>query len=322
MEVIAWIGGITALLAALIATQQDDIKRVLAYSTVSQLGYMVLAIGVASKDGAMFHLTTHAFFKALLFLGSGAIIYACHHEQDMWKMGGLWKKQPITCVTFAIGTAALMGLPPFSGFFSKDSILAAAHEHNRPVFYLGLIAAFLTAFYMARLFVVVFFGKPRTEHADHAHEVPALMWIPLVLLAIPAAIAGFGPCIHHLLPTPVHEHSIVPIIASGAGVLGLLLGAFLYLGKTSDPLRIPLFARKFWIDEIYAVLIRYTQDLLARACRFVDRWILDGLIVRGLSGGTWGAGFVLRFLQFGNLQGYAFLFGAGVVALFYFVIFK
>ena len=321
LEVIAWIGTITAVLAALMATQQNDIKRVLAYSTLSQLGYMVMAVGVASPNGAMFHLFTHAFFKALLFLGAGAVIYACHHEQDIWRMGGLWKKQPFTVLTFAAGTLALMGVYGFSGFYSKDSILIAASEHNPAIYYCGLFAAFLTAFYMTRLFVVVFFGKARTEHAAHAHEVPLVMWLPLVLLAIPAVAAGYPTVIHNFLPTPAHEHSLVPCIASSVGLAGILIGLLLYVGKEKDLIYIPLLANKFYFDEIYALIVWNTQDLLARVSAFVDRWVLDTALVRGLSSGAWVAGFIMRFAQNGNLQSYALLFGAGVVALFYFILF-
>jgi NADH-quinone oxidoreductase subunit L len=321
MEVIAVIGTITALGAALMATQQNDIKRVLAYSTLSQLGYMVMAVGVASPNGAMFHLFTHAFFKALLFLGAGSVIMACHHEQDIWRMGGLWKKQPITLITFLAGTLALMGIYGFSGFYSKDAILIAASEHHPVLYYCGLAAAFLTAFYMTRLFVVVFFGKARTEAAGHAHEVSIVMWLPLVLLAIPAVVAGYPEIIHRFLPTPAHEHSMVPYIASGMGLAGILFGVVLYWGRAKDPIYIPLLANKFYFDEIYALIVWNTQDLLARISGFVDRWIIDTAIVRCLASGTYGAGFILRFLQFGNLQLYALLFGGGVVALFYFILF-
>src|SRR5467141_3744504 len=158
--VIAWIGTITAVLAALIATQQNDIKRILAYSTLSQLGYMVMAVGLASREAAMFHLFTHAFFKALLFLAAGSVIVMLHHEQNIWNMGGLRRRLPITFVTFTVGALALIGCPPFSGFFSKDAILAVAYEHNTPIFVLALFTALLTAFYVTRRFVVVFFGKP------------------------------------------------------------------------------------------------------------------------------------------------------------------
>ncbi len=320
LNVIMWIGAITALMAALFATQQNDIKRILAYSTLSQLGYMVMAIGLLARDAAMFHLITHAFFKALLFLGSGAIIYACHHEQNIWKMGGL-KKLFITAPMFLIGTLALMGIPFFSGHYSKDAILIAASEQNQAVYYIGLAAAFLTAFYMMRLLVVVFLGKGRTEEADHAHEVPVLMWGPLVLLAIPSVIAGYGFFMNYFVPQGEHAASSVPMVATVTAVVGALAGLALYWGRDKDPLYIEPFAKKFWFDEIYAFLIRNTQDLLARASAFLDRWVF-GFGARLVGACTWGAGFVLRGFQVGNLQGYALLFGAGVVALFYFVIFK
>ena len=194
LQVIAYIGGFTALLAALIAVQQNDIKRILAYSTLSQLGYMVMAVGLAGPTPAMFHLTTHAFFKALLFLGAGSVIHALHEEQDIWKMGGLCKKMGITFWTFLIGTLALSGVPPFSGFYSKDSILAQALEQkNYPLFVLGAAVAGLTTFYMFRLFYVAFVGKPRTEAAGHAHESPAVMTWPLIVLAVFAVIGGIIP---------------------------------------------------------------------------------------------------------------------------------
>src|ERR1700719_4016935 len=161
--VIAWIGTITALLGALMATQQSDIKRILAYSTISQLGYMVMAVGLTSNEAAMFHLFTHAFFKALLFLAAGSIIVSLHHEQNIWRMGGLAKKLKITFATFFVGALALVGCPPFSGFFSKDAILALAYQHNVSIFVIGLTTAFLTAFYVSRAIVIVFFGKPRSD---------------------------------------------------------------------------------------------------------------------------------------------------------------
>src|SRR5216117_397178 len=186
--VVAWIGTITAVMAALIATQQDDIKRILAYSTLSQLGYMVMAVGLASNEAAMFHLFTHAFFKALLFLAAGSVIVMLHHEQNIWKMGGLSRNLPITFLTFGAGALALIGCPPFSGFFSKDAILAVAYERNMPIFVVGLLTAFLTAFYVIRLVVVVFFGKARSEIARKSNESPAVMTGPLIVLALLATI--------------------------------------------------------------------------------------------------------------------------------------
>jgi NADH-quinone oxidoreductase subunit L len=191
LQVIAYIGGFTALLSALIAIQQNDIKRILAYSTLSQLGYMVMAVGLSGPTPAMFHLTTHAFFKALLFLGAGSVIIALHHEQDIWKMGGLRQKMPVTFWTFLIGALALCGVPPFSGFYSKDSILAQAwHVHNYPLFVVAVFVAMLTTFYMSRLFYVAFVGTPRTETAKHAHESPAVMSWPLLVLGLFSVIGG------------------------------------------------------------------------------------------------------------------------------------
>src|SRR5580700_7333569 len=193
LTVVLWIGLITSLLAALMATQQDDIKRILAYSTLSQLGLMVSAIGLGVPVSALFHLFTHAFFKALLFLGAGSVIHSLHNEQNMWQMGGLRKKMPLTFWTFLIATLALSGCPPLAGFWSKDGIVAAAFEHNMAAGLVISVINFFTAFYMARLFVVAFLGTARSEAADHAHESPPVMAVPLVLLAIPSLIAGFPP---------------------------------------------------------------------------------------------------------------------------------
>jgi NADH-quinone oxidoreductase subunit L len=322
-EVIAWVGIITAVMAALMATQQSDIKRILAYSTLSQLGYMVCAVGLSAGDAAMFHLFTHAFFKALLFLGAGAVIHGMHHEQDIWKMGGLRSKMPITSITFLVGTLALMGCPGLSGFYSKDAILVAAESH--PVICgLGLFTAFLTAFYMTRLMVVVFLNRPTTEAAQHAHEAPLSMSVPLLVLMVPAIAAGWGPVARWFSLGEAHEEAVhsnlVPFTAIGVFVFGLLLGFVLYNQKTRDPIRVTLLRHKFYFDEFYALLIRYTQDALAKASAWFDRWIIDGVGVRGISGTAYGAGFVLRFLQVGNLQAYAFFFGLGVILLVYIAI--
>ncbi|MEI9892785.1 MAG: NADH-quinone oxidoreductase subunit L [Chthoniobacter sp.] len=330
--VIATIGIITAVLAALIATQQDDIKRILAYSTLSQLGYMICAIGLAAPGAAMFHLFTHAFFKALLFLGAGAIIHAMHHEQDIWKMGGLSKKMKWTFFAFTAGYLALIGTPGFSGFFSKDVILLAAWEQNKFIFLLALFTAFLTAFYMTRLFVVTFFGSPRSENADHAHDGPLTMTVPLLILAVLSVVAGYGLIAHaalgetlsHAIEEIEHSgaHWIVASMATIAFALGVGAGFVLYKGQSKEPFPFAPLKDKLYFDEIYAALIAGTQDLLATLARFVDQWLIDGVMVRGLSGLAWGTGFVLRFLQFGNLQGYAFLFGLGVVATIYLLVFR
>jgi NADH-quinone oxidoreductase subunit L len=324
LTVIAWIGTITAVLAALIATQQNDIKRILAYSTLSQLGYMIMAIGLASGQAAMFHLFTHAFFKALLFLGAGAIIVMLHHEQNIWKMGGLAGRLGITFLTFMVGTLALIGMPPFSGFFSKDAILLLAYEKDRAIFWLALATAFLTAFYMLRLVVVVFFGKPRSDKARAGREAPWVMIGPLVVLAIPALVAGFEFVARFFVHVPAEHETgwLVPGLALGAALTGAIVAIVLYRNRETDPLDIAPLRGRFYFDELYAFLIRATQGLLASLSAFVDRWILDGLGIRGASATTWGIGSILRLFQVGNLQGYAFLFGLGIVGLIYFTVFR
>jgi NADH-quinone oxidoreductase subunit L len=322
--VIAWIGTITAIMAALIATQQNDIKRILAYSTLSQLGYMIMAVGLASGQAAMFHLFTHAFFKALLFLCAGSIIVMLHHEQNIWKMGGLAGRLGITFLTFLVGTLALIGFPPFSGFFSKDAILALAYEKDRAIFWLALFTAFLTAFYMLRLVVVVFFGKPRSDQARTGREAPWVMIAPLILLAIPAFASGFGFVAKLFVELP-HEKEgdwLVPGMALGATLAGVICAIILYRNRQTDPIDFGLLRKRFYFDELYSFLIAATQGLLAALSAFIDRWILDAGFIRGASTTTWGIGSLLRLLQVGNLQAYSFLFGLGVVGLIYFTIFR
>ena len=321
--VIAWIGTITAVMSALIATQQDDIKRILAYSTLSQLGYMVMAVGLASNEAAMFHLFTHAFFKALLFLGAGSIIVMLHHEQNIWKMGGLAKNLPITFLTFSVGALALIGCPPFSGFFSKDAILALAYERNMSIFAVGLFTAFLTAFYVMRMMVVVFFSKPRTETARDSDEAPLVMTGPLIILALLALLGGFGFFAERFLPIP-HEKelvTLVPVLAIVALILGSVLAILFYRKRTAERFNVDLVRRKFYFDELYDWLIQSSQELLARIAAFFDRWIIDAGVVGGTAGGTWGVGALLRFVQIGNLQAYAFFFGLGIVVIIYFAVF-
>jgi len=326
MSVIAWVGGITALFAAIIAIQQDDIKRILAYSTLSQLGYMVMSVGLYDHDGAVFHLYTHAFFKALLFLGAGSVIVGMHHEQGIWAMGGLKNKMLATCGAFAMGSAALMGFPGSSGFWSKDAILANAYMQNRPLFWIGLIAAIFTAFYVTRLFLTVFIAPPKSEYArTQAHESPAVMTIPLFILGFFAIFSAYGFVagpLHAPMPHHHDEAKIVPFLAIGAFLLGTVISALLYFKAKKDPIRIPLLENKFYIDEFYTVLIRYTQDLAARVAGAVDRWVIDGIFVKGIGGLVWGAGYVVRCLQVGNLQAYSFFFGAGVALVIYFVLFN
>jgi NADH-quinone oxidoreductase subunit L len=322
--VVAWIGTITAVMAALIATQQDDIKRILAYSTLSQLGYMVMSVGLASNQAAMFHLFTHAFFKALLFLAAGSVIVMLHHEQNIWNMGGLRQKLPITFSTFGAGALALIGCPPFSGFFSKDAILAVAYERNPPIFAVALFTAFLTAFYVIRMLIIVFFGNPHSDTARESRESPPVMTIPLIALAVLATLGGFAFFARNFLALPIEKEVavFVPILAIIALILGVGLAIVLYRGRAEEPVKIELLRRKFYFDEFYAWLIYWTQELLARVAAFIDRWIIDAGAVGGSSRGTWGVGAVLRLIQVGNLQAYAFLFGVGVIALIYFVVFR
>ncbi len=325
--IIAWTGGITSLVAALMATQQDDIKRVLAYSTLSQLGYMVMAVGLVHGEAGMFHLFTHAWFKALLFLGSGAVIHACHHEQDIWKMGGLLKKMPVTGFTFLIGFLALIAVPGTSGFFSKEQILEAAFEKEKFLFWIAVAVAVLTPFYMTRLFVVAFLGKTKSDHADHAHEVGPLMFVPLVLLAILGLIAGypfiahkFAPAYHQ--PEELFHLGFITFASIGAVLVGLISGFLLYAGKDKDPVSIPLFKNRFYIDGFYDnFLVRYFQDAFSAIIGFFDELVINGLIVGGFSRAAESTGNLFRRVQSGSLQGYAFVFGLGVVLVIYFTVF-
>lgn len=324
-EVITWVGAITALLAALMALQQNDIKRILAYSTLSQLGYMVMAqgIGHGGSDAGMFHLYTHAFFKALLFLGAGAIIYACHHEQDIWKMGGLRRKMPITFWTFALGTAALIAVPFTSGFWSKETILEAAlHEELYGPYAIGIVVAFLTPFYMTRLVLVAFFGKTRTKDADHAHEVGPVMWVPLAALAVMAVLSAYpflsGPLLArgHADFGHFFGHFGLTAILSLVGLaVGVGAAVFFYKGRETDPISLPLLRDKFKIDELYLGLVRLFQDSVASCLDFADRYLVDPLVARFPAMGALAAGSFFRVFNAGNVQTYAFLFGAAAVAV-------
>ncbi len=312
---IAWIGTITALMSALVATQQNDIKRILAYSTLSQLGYMVMAIGLSSNNAAIYHLFTHAFFKALLFLAAGSVIVALHHEQDIWEMGGLSRNLTITFVAFLIGALALMGCPPFSGFFSKDAILALAYEHNMSIFVVALGTALLTAFYITR---------PRSHAARISRESPFVMVGPLIVLALFVIVGGSASFSRRfvVIPQEMGFFKSVPLLAMSALALGAGLAIAFYKGHASETFEVDLLRRRFYFDEFYRWLIDWTQELLARISAFFDRWIIDAGAVRGASGGTWGIGSLLRLLQVGNLQAYSFLFGLGIVALIYFAVFR
>ncbi len=332
-DVIAAIGAITAVIAAFMATQQNDIKRVLAYSTLSQLGYMVMALGLLAGEAAMFHLYTHAWFKALLFLGAGAIIFACHHEQDIWKMGGLMKRMKLTSLTFIIGTMALIAIPFTSGFFSKEAILQAALDNGKDLyFWVGAGVALLTTFYMMRVIFVVFFGKERSHSAEHAHEVGANMLLPLLILAALALTSGFGFMADKLVPFNGFEahgfHVGTAFYASlGALVLGIIL-AYVFYGKAPQSDKLSgnalsrAFANRLYIDRFYDnVLIKGVQGILAAIIDFIDQFIISGLIVGGLARLTAGIGCLLRKLQSGNMAAYTVLFGIGLLLAIYFTVF-
>ena len=331
-NVIAGIGAITAVIAAFMATQQNDIKRVLAYSTLSQLGYMVMALGLLAGEAAMFHLFTHAWFKALLFLGAGAIIFACHHEQDIWKMGGIMKRMKLTSLTFIIATMALIAIPFTSGFFSKEAILEAALRKNPIFFWIGAGVALLTTFYMMRVIFVVFFGKSRSHSSEHASEVGGLMLVPLLILAVLALISGYGFIADRLVPFNgfVSEsfHMGMPFYVSmGALVLGILLAAAFYAGSpASDKLSgnavSRALANRLYIDLFYdKVLVRGVQGVLAAIIDFMDQFIISGLIVGGLARLTAAIGSLLRRLQSGNMAAYTALFGIGLLLVIYFTVF-
>jgi NADH-quinone oxidoreductase subunit L len=333
LTLIAWVGGITAIFAATIAIAQNDIKRILAYSTLSQLGYMVMAVGLTGTTPAMFHLTTHAFFKALLFLGAGSVIVAMHHEQDIWKMGGLWKKTPVTFATFMIGTLALAGVWPLAGFYSKDEILLLALERSKPLFAIGVATAFLTAYYMGRECFVVFFGKPRDKHAyDHAHESPAVMTLPLVFLAILSIIGGWGSFVPGFLLGPEahaeHHEAWKGFALLAVPALGFLLAIKIYLRENPSDAPVKnmlgpiwtLVENKYYFDEVYLWIVKYVQGTIAATCELFDRWILQRLGIGGLSFGTGLLGRTVRLLQTGNIQSYAFLFGLGVTVIIYYVV--
>ena len=325
--VIATVGALTALLAALMAVQQDDIKRVLAYSTLSQLGYMVMAVGLLAGEAAMFHLYTHAWFKALLFLGAGAIIICCHHEQNIWKMGGLAKRMPLTSLCFLMGTCALIAIPGFSGFFSKEAILDAAWEKCLPLFIVGVCVAALTTFYMVRLCLVAFCGTARDHGAEHAHEAGPAMLLPLLLLGVMAIISGYGFVADHLVPfAGFHAHGFsvgAPFFCSLAALLvGGAAAWWLYgLRKpTADPLAGNAFSRalrsRLYIDCFYdKVLVGGVQQWVAYILHFVDAGIIRELLCQGLARLTGWVGSLLARLQCGSLRGYTLISALGLLIL-------
>ncbi|MCC7519746.1 MAG: NADH-quinone oxidoreductase subunit L [Verrucomicrobiae bacterium] len=310
LHAVACLGAFTALFAASIALAQWDLKRILAYSTVSQLGYMMLGLGVGGVVPGIFHLTTHAFFKALLFLGAGAVIHNCHHEQDIRRLGGLKDRMPLTFAAYVVGAFALVGLPPFSGFFSKDEILAAAWRYPdhcpwwgaRLPFWAALGGAFLTAFYMTRQVRYAFFGAPRGEGAAHAREAGRWMLAPILILAAISVVAGFvgfpgANRFQAFLHPTGNGHGFVPgiplasaaLILLAIGVAWKVYGPAALAAGAKDPIerRFPrifaLLHGKYFVDELFAATLLRANRALGAAGSWFDRWILDGLAVGGLS---------------------------------------
>jgi NADH-quinone oxidoreductase subunit L len=346
MEFIAIVGAVTAVFAATIGLVQNDIKKILAYSTISQLGYMFLAMGVAAFSAGIFHLMTHAFFKALLFLGSGAVIHAMHDEQDIQKMGGLKKYLPVTYKTFLIGAIAIAGIPPFAGFFSKDEILwrAFSSEQGSPVLWLlGVFGAAMTAFYMFRLVTLTFEGEKRFDpHRVHPHEAPKTMTMPLIILAILSIVGGFvgiphasvienwlepvfSPAQYKLLSG---EHTgglmeyLLMFVSVAIAVSGTYAARWIYLQRAelavSLARRYPRIYRtllnKYYVDEIYdavvvAPTVKISNDILWKA---IDVTMIDGS-VNGSAKIINGIGKILRKIQTGIAQSYAVVFIGGIL---------
>jgi len=344
LEVVAVIGAATALMAATIGLAQNDIKRVLAYSTVSQLGYMFMACGVGAFGAGIFHVMTHAFFKALLFMGAGSVIHAMSDEQDMRRMGGLASKLPWTHGTMLVATLAIAGIPGLSGFFSKDEILASAWASgHKGIWLAGMIGAGLTAFYMTRLYILTFRGKSRLSHEaeHHLHESPPSMILPLVVLAVLSIIGGYiglpfqegG----HLLTRwlhPVIAHEAHHLSEStewalmagsvGVGLLGMLLAfrAYLWTPALATSIRARLegvhrlLENKYWVDEVYhAIVVRPLMRVSEWLWRFWDATIVDG-IVNGVGYTIEGGSAILKLFQTGFVGTYALFITLGVIALF------
>lgn len=355
MSIISVIGLATIIIAAIIALTQTDIKKVLAYSTVSQLGYMFLGLGVGAYTGAFFHVMTHAFFKALLFLGAGSVIHAMSDEQDMRKMGGLRKKLPITFFTMLMATFAISGLPPFAGFFSKDEILAHVYEHNQVLWIIGVLGALLTAFYMFRLMFLTFWGEFRgtEEQKHHLHESPASMTIPLIILAVlsvfggfigvPEALGGNHWLAHYLAPVfgastarlseieLSHSTEYVLMAISVGGVILSIIYAYIRYIKnnhvpvsdtTERPLLTKISYNKFYFDEFYNAIIQKPLDAISGFFyKVVDKSGIDAL-VNGLGNGSMETSKGLRLLQTGNVGFYIFAMVIGVLAVLIYSFFK
>ena len=328
MEFVACIGLLTATFAATIGLVQNDIKKVFAYSTVSQLGYMFLGLGVGAFSAGIFHLMTHAFFKALLFLGAGSVIHALDGEQDMRQMGGLRSKIPITFMTILCAAVAISGVPPFSGFFSKDAILLAAYERAPGMYWVGVITAGMTAFYVFRAVFMTFFGTYRGHH--HPHESPPVMTVPLIVLALLSLGGGFINVPKWLEPIfPIAEKPEDPTlvgISVAAGLIGIGLAYFLYVLRpgTADSLSAAfgglykLLYNKYFVDEMYDAAVVKPTVGLSRAVlwRGIDVASIDG-IVNGVAALARGVGGGLKLIQSGNIRSYAtwVLFGSIILII-------
>ncbi len=343
LEIVAWVGGLTALFAATIGLVQTDIKRVLAYSTISQLGYMFVGVGVGAYAAGIFHLVTHAFFKALLFLGAGSVIHGLSGEQDLRKMGGLAPRMMTTTVTFLIGAFGLAGIPPLAGFFSKDEILASVfHEHHYLLWALLVVGAFMTAFYTFRLVFLAFFGGPRMpkEVAHHVHESPPVMTVPLMVLAALTAVAGlavgipsshgtpFARFLAPVLPLGEGEHNAgvaftLLVLSALVAIAGVALAWFVYgrmpvraasIGVARNPLH-KLLLEKYYVDELYdALFVKPIYHLSLWLARIFDPSVIDGMVngVASLVAG-WARG--MRRVQTGLVMNYALAVVLGAVAV-------
>ena len=334
LEIVGWVGAVSAIIAAIIACTQTDIKRILAYSTMSQIGYMMFALGVSKYGGeagfgytaSMFHLFTHAMFKALLFLGAGAVIHYVH-SNDMKDMGGLRKYLPITHITFLIACLAIAGVPPFAGFFSKEEILLAAYQNNMTIYWIALITSGLTAFYMFRLYFSIFWNKPHEVHGEKHGEGGFVMMLPLVLLAIGAAAAGFIPFGEFVstdgkaLESHFHlQFSIAPV---ALGLAGIFAAMWLYKKQNSRPDKLATSLNglykaayhKFYIDELYLfVTKKILFNLVGRPAAWFDRNVVDGMV--NLTGSaTQAVSEKIKKIQSGKVQQYAIYFLAGVIVL-------
>lgn len=340
LEVVGWVGAVSAVIAAVIACTQTDIKRVLAYSTMSQIGFMMFALGVSKYGGeaglgytaSMFHLFTHAMFKALLFLGAGAVIHYVH-SNEMKDMGGLRKYMPVTHFMFLLACLAIAGVPPFSGFFSKEEILLAAYQHNPAIYWLALLTSGLTAFYMFRLYFSIFWNKPRPDHdgsaalTDRHGEAPAVMKLPLILLGIGAATAGFIPFGKFVStdgkPLESHFHLQFSLLPVALGLAGILLAWVLYKKENERPGKIAASLgslyrsayHKFYIDEIYLFMTKKVLfNLVGRPAAWFDRNVVDGLV--NLTGNTTQlVSEKIKKWQSGKVQQYALFFLAAVIVL-------